>query len=409
MRNFIVVGAGEYYKKIIGPSLINLIKDGLVNILAVVDIKQDFEVDINFLPNKFLYKRRFVDQPLSELLFDFKDFNPIVLLGHSNDLHVKDMVDLVEAGFSVMVEKPYAVTNQELSVLSALLKKFPNRVVLLEYYLMMKSVPLLMFADKLKRDTFYTDTTNKLMEYYEGMNFVGLDNKNIFGKLKDYGEIKKIDIELLEGEGETGRLDQRGSYLSDKNRGGGMILDLGLHAVVSLFSLSDYIGEIDDPGQYLVVRKAFCKQYLEMAQEKFELAREDIAETYADIRFKTKKDIPVTMKIGKYVLSNQNRRHIIFYFENYVLKMDLSECFLELSVNNERYKLFSIPKKSELKYYPVLRSGVEILSGQSPFNFDLNSVTFKAQSWVLQVREKACKIDEDLIYPTGVQPEDIFR
>jgi len=409
MQNIVVVGIGEYYSQIVGPSLQKLADEGLIDLIGAVDIKPENEVKNNFF-GQVEYRQRVESQSLSDLLADLKELQPIILLGHINELHISDAKDLLENGFKVALEKPYCLNEEQLSTLKKLLVDYAGSIVLLEYYLMMKSAPLLILADKIKQNSYYFSKKG-LLEKYKEIDHLDQVINQISGLLENkLGKPKFVKIELLEGEGNTGRVDQRGPHFSDIRKGGGMILDIGLHAAVSLFAIQDYLGNIDLKFENGNVQIAKCKEYVEMAKEKFGLENKNIAESYAEIKFKTEESIPVKLSVGKYVLPNKNRRHITIFGEKGKIVMDLSDCELFFEDNQGIKKNIAIiPKKLESKYYPVIRSAIEILQNKSPFNFDLNKIALQAQEFILNVRKRAYQANnKDVFYKAGIESEEIF-
>ena len=409
MQNLVIVGAGEYYKKIVGPSLLKLEEEGLVKVICAVDIlakkqvkQHDFE-DIE-------YRQRGQNQLLSELLSDLKSKDPVVLLGHVNYLHTPDVDDLLENGFTVMLEKPYALSMNQLTRIKELNNKYPSKLVLVEYYLTMKNVPLLLMAGLIKKESFYTQKEG-ILNYHQTLdNYFG-DLDNLVGSFsRELGEVKEVEVNLLEGDGETGRLDQRGSYLSDRTKGGGMIMDLGIHAVITLFALQKYIGNIESSFAKSNVKIAYNNNYFKMAQESFGLSTNDIAESYSEINLVTSKKIPVKVLLGKYIPENKNQRQIIIKGDKGKLIMDMSECSLVLEndkVNSK--KLLTIPKKTESKYYPVIRSAYEKLENNLPFSFNLNEVCLQAQELIIKLRDRAYTSEnKKVFYKSNYKPQDIF-
>jgi len=408
MRDIVLVGAGEYYRQIIGPSLKKLVDEGLARVLCVVDIKDNFDSSIFDSPVE--YRKRAAGERLSFLLSDLKSLNPMVILGHGNESHISDAKDMVEAGFTVALEKPYCINKSDLVSLKRLLDEYPSRIVLLEYYLQMKSAPLLILAGKIKSDSFYC-TTSDILKIERELAAVAETIDGAFGKMKQLiGDAVKVDIELLEGEGRVGRLDHRGAHLSSIKSGGGMVLDLGIHAIVASFALEDQLGKIDTSFSHGIVRVARCNEHVEAAVNILKLDEEDIAETYAEMQFITSKNIPVRVAVGKYILPNQNRRHITIYGEKGKLVMDLSDCFVEWEdQDGARKKLFSIPKQPDSKYYPVLRAALELIAGNSLFNFSPNNAALGAQTLMLNIRDRAYTDQSiPMTFNAGADPKSIF-
>ena len=220
------------------------------------------------------------------------------------------------------------------------------------------------------------------------------------------GTPKKVEVEVLEGEGDVGKVDHRGSHLTDMRFGGGMLQDLGVHALAPLAALDACIGKID--SQRISVKTAHADSYVAFAKKQFELKLSTIGESYAEIFCQTDIGIPCVIRVGKYVLPNQNRRGIRITGDIGEVYMDLSTCTVFVQqFGKENEALFSIPKKSESKYYPVLRSVYEIMQGNSPYMFDMRQAAFTAQEVVLQAVSQS-KGNPVHIYKAGELPKNIF-
>ncbi len=409
MQNVIVVGVGEYYTDIVGPSLQLLEQEGVLKVICLVDVIELSKKAKNFF-SKAEFRKRQDNQPLSELLKDLRNSETIVLLGHVNNLHASDAKDLTENGFKVMLEKPYFLNNSQSKIVKNIIGSNDlNQLILLEYYIQMKTIPLLILAGKIKKDSFYLTKPN-LLQTEEGMLVYAKSVNDLVGQLKKIiGKPQKVVVELLEGEGKTGRLDHRGAYLSDIKIGGGVILDLGIHAFAPLFILEDYLGEIDVSFLGGFVRAAKCKEHIEMCKEKFLLPENEVAETCAEIKMNTKIGIPINVIVGKYVLPDKNRRQIVIYGDKNMVKMDLSNCSLSIINNGKEEKILTFPKKSDSKYYSVVRSGLEISKNNSPFTFNLKQKALKVQSFVLNVRHLAYQTKINEFFLAGIEPIEIFK
>ena len=409
MTKIIVVGTGNYYKNFLAPSLSLLKKERLAEVLATLSRERG---DIN-KPDFFSrteHVARTVKEQLSSLFADFQSEKTIIVLSHVNDLHTPDAADLIKHNFKVIIEKPYCINQSQLRVLQGLVRNNPRKIGLLEYYLLMKSSPLLILAGKIKKNSFYFQKKG-LLKIYSGLYQFAQDLKNFSGRLKELiGEPKSVLVDLLEGEGMTGRLDHRGPHLSDLRQGGGMIQDLGLHAISPLLVLEDYLGQIDDSFEKGEVRIARCREYLQMARKKFKIPEKYIGETYAEFSFTTAKKIPIRIAVGKYTPDNKNQRRIIIEGSRSRVHLDLNSCTLFLLTEKKsEIKTLEIPKAPEFKYYPVLRATLEALVGRNPFYFDATSAALKAQSFILNVLKKAySKKDKIPLYPAGALPQNIF-
>src|SRR3989344_2810117 len=149
--NLIMVGVGDYWKGFAKPTLAAMESEGLINLLANVDINPR-SLSENYPKEHYVREE---NQLLSELLAEKKELNPVVILGHLNHLHTPDAEELVHNGYPVLIEKPYSVDREQLNVLKKLISENPNKVALAEYYLTMKAAPLLIATGQIKEDSFY--------------------------------------------------------------------------------------------------------------------------------------------------------------------------------------------------------------------------------------------------------------
>ncbi len=410
MRKIILVGTGDYYKNIVSSSLNIMKKEGLLELFATCsrDLKDLNKPDVF---SRIEHIGRSGPEKLSVLLSDFRNEETIVLLSHANKFHTPDAEDLVRNNFKVIVEKPYCINKSQLGTLQNLISSQPDKIGLLEYYLTMKSIPLLILAGEIKKDSFYFKKEGLLKKCKGLRSFVDNITK-LSGRIEEFiGKPKFVLVDLFEGEGQTGRLNHRGASLCDLRKGGGMIQDLGIHAVSPLFALEDYLGNIDESFKKGKVRIAKCKEYIQMVKRKFGLPNNYIGETYAEIEFSTSKSVPIKVSVGKYVLNNKNQRKMVIIGSKGKAFLDLSSCSLFLSTNNRpEIKIIEIPQKPSSKYYPVIRAGLEVLEGHSPFSFNVRETALRAQLFILNVLEKAYlgKIKIGL-YKSGVLPQDIFK
>lgn len=407
--DIITVGLGEYGTSVLAPTLQIMQEEGLVRLIATVDIKQRSDALRAAVFDQVDHRVRESGQGLSDLLSDFKKKDPIVILGHSNDCHTPDAVDLATNGFRVIVEKPYFVNSGEAQVFCDLVLKQGDAVALAEYYLAMKVSPLLLFAGNLHQDSFYFNRPGLLVEH-EGIKQFGTSLHNLVGMIKEIiGAPRFVYVDVLEGEGSTGRVDHRGEYLVNRKKGGGMIQDLGIHALSPLFAIEEYIGAIDKDFSGGDVRTAVCKEYEGVIQEKFHLPPEDLGETYAEMRFETSKGVPAIITIGKYVLPQKNQRRVLIVGDEGHLMHDMSTCTLYVSHrDNAPVRLIEAPKLPGSKYYPVIRACLEQLEGKSPFLFDFTGAALGAQECALRALMRAIDQGPDATYRAGASPKNIF-
>lgn len=401
--NIITIGEGDYWKNLLVPSLQQLEREGLLHHIASVDIRQQSHTD------DLDHLLRQENQPLSDLLAKFESQSPVVILGHANDWHTRDTVDLLDHGFHVVLEKPYCLDPSELRALNSSLTEHSANLTLAEYYLMMKSIPLLIVAGKVKPDSFYYQKEG-VVRVHEGLRPYATNLDAISGKLLELiGRPRLVYADVLEGEGSTGRVEHRGSHVTDLKKGGGMIQDLTSHAVIALFALEDYIGAIDTTFSAGKVLVAHCREYKNWAQEKLQLPEERIGETYAEMEFVTSTGVPVRAAVGKYILKQKNQRRIVIVGDEGQALLDMSSCTLSLSDGDKvPQKILEIPKSPESKYYPVVRTCLEIIAGTSPYTFDATKAAYDAQKLILNIAEKAAAQDKVHLYPAEALPREIF-
>ena len=404
-KNLIMVGMGDYWKSIAKATLQTMETESLTHLLSTVDIKPREEEEI--FPAE--HRIRASDQLLSALLADLKDQDPVVILGHANDLLTPDAQDLAEHGFSVLVEKPYAINQEQLQVLKSVIAENPTKISLAEYYLTMKAVPLLVAAGKIKRESFYF-AKDGLLKAHEGLPSFATTPQNLAGKLQEcVGKPTYIYSDILEGEGNTGKVSHRGIALVDITRGGGMLQDLGVHALSPLVALEDYIGQIDPNFYEGKVKTALCDEYQAWAAHHFGLDEKNIGESYAELSFATSSGVLIKVAVGKYVLKQRNQRRIVIVGDEGQAMLDMSRCVLHLSYGDDSFKkVLEAPKLPASKYYSVIRSGLELLYRKNPFTFDAASIALKAQEITLSAVEKASHQKTRSFYKSESLPRDIF-
>lgn len=391
----VLVGTGEYYQKILIPALTRLTSEEIVEPILTVDVKprkEEAHPVFSLVPHRV----RKEGEKLSTMLVDVAGMHPVVILGHANHLHVSDAEDLVQSGFRVLIEKPFALTREELSRLEKVIDKELPRVGLIEYYLTMKSAPLFACTGQLKKGSFFF--SDGLMKVDDGGG-----NSSLVDSI---GTIESVAIDVLEGEGLVGRLDHRGVHLIAREKGGGMIHDLGIHAIAPLIPLEDLIGEL--LPSTMQVRTAHSAEYVEMAKNLFGLSPYEIGESYADITLKTTKDVPVRIRVGKYVCHNENRRSLTLVGSQGSLTLDLSHPHITLSQRGEENRgMYAFPKTDE-KYYSVLRTSLLELQGESPYSFRVSRSALKAQALVLHAVAMTQDRGVENLYDAELDLEDIF-
>ena len=87
-----------------------------------------------------------------------------------------------------------------------------------------------------------------------------------------------------------------------------------------------------------------------MAQKTFGLGEEFIGDSYAEIGFKTQRNIPVQIKLGKYTPNESNIRHVKLIGDRKTIVVDMSDCFVEFE-DNSRVRA----PKTKQKYRTVIK------------------------------------------------------
>ncbi len=383
MENIIVVGTGDLYQRFLAPAL-SYMQNKEINLIATVDIKPKFSNEDAF--SGIEHRVRTQNQPLSKLLDDLKEKNPIVILGHVNDLHVSDAVDLVSNGFRIMLEKPYAVNIEELNILEKLIKENPSKIFLMEYYLMRKMAPLFLLSGIIKKDSFYfkTEEVFRKRESYGELDLLS-------GKMKEIlGTPLHVEIKILESEGDSGKLDHRGAHVVDTRKGGGMIQDMAVHSLIPLFVLEDFLGKVKSISSTGIIKRAVCEEFYNFAQQKYHVPQEFIGETYAEINLVTDKGIPIDITVGKYIKNSPTKKNILIVGTKGKIDLDMHENFLLIrSWNDLTIDKIDLVNTKSNRYYPIIKTGLEFFSGGNPFLIDLTSNQLESQRLILEILEKS--------------------
>src|SRR3989338_8525208 len=374
-RPLIVVGAGSYWVNLVSPALNSLKDSGLISKISTVDVQNRDATE-----NSHVVREK--NEPLSAVVDRIGYENPIVLLAHSNELHTPEAIELMQnsrAKPSILIEKPYSISEDQIGKLGGLITQYNNRVGLLEYYLTMKAVPLLLFAGQVREDSFYFENNGILRTKTEGSVL-----KDFSGKFEEMiGKPLFVVSEILEGEGSYGTVEHRNLSIVDKSLGGGMIQDLGHHALTPLIGLEAHLGLIAKDS-IKDVRVAFCNEYMEFAQK--HLPKSNIGESYAEIDIETDMGVPVRLAMGKYIEEGQNQRKVLIAGTRGSVLYDMTNNLLSFQHGDDNSKvkpLVEADKKNVPKYLAVLRAGIERINGKNPFYFDPVSVAFRAQDIVL--------------------------
>jgi len=396
-RALIVVGAGNCWTDLVQPSSKSLQQLGLIGDIVTVDIvpKDQGAVSRHVIREQ--------GQDLSNLIDGLGYPEPYVILSHPNQLHTPDAKELVEYSQSnprILIEKPYATDSQQMMDLENLIGSGQSKIGLLEYYLTMKAIPLLLFGGVVDNNSFYFENNGILKMRAEGKL------TDYSGRLEDtIGKPLFVVSEILEGEGKFGTIAHRNIDLVDKVNGGGMIQDLGQHAITSLMALSGHIGQIKFVRD---VKIAYCEEYVEFAK-KNNVDDSRIAESYAEIDFETTTGVPVHVSLGKYVENGTNQRRILIAGTRGVILYDLTNNILGLQKGDDNSRvrpLIEADKVGMPRYLAVLRAGMETLEGRSPFKFDPVKVAFDAQGLIFEVLNKEPSARRN--YADGAMHDTIF-
>ncbi len=403
MENIIVVGTGDLYGRFLAPSLHGMQQQNITKLVATCDIL-DKKEDPYFGDTPHII-REDPSQSLSDVLSEFKPLNPIVILGHANNYHFMDLKDLINAGFRVMLEKPYATDSVQLAAMENLIRQNPGKIALIDYYLMRKSIPALIFGGLVNQDSFYFNNEEVITSNKSFAN-----SRNLSGKIKEMiGDPISVELKILEGYGEQGTLDHRGAHLYDSRLGGGMIQDLGLHALITLFMLRDYLGRLDFKKEPKI-RLAQSQEYLNEASKTHNIPEHYVAESYAEIETSTSIDIPVKITVGKYVQDNPDQKKLVIRGSKGEFYLDLVENAVTLysEDKSQEGKIMELVNKKKDRYYPVIRSGIEILNNSSPFGVDTNEILLEVQKVVLSIIGNSHKLNAIKIYESGKPYYEIF-
>ena len=391
-----VIGTGDYLNLIAEP--VSVMKKWQVFDRAIlIGIKPIPKIEFNNVFDDIIIRDP-PNQNLSEIInanYQLgKAENPLVLLSHSNDLHTPDALEILKNSVSnpaVMIEKPYFVNKQQMSNLGDLISDSPKDLFLLEYYMSIKGLPLILADGLVKNESFYFDGDSGC-GIGNGVLTVK-NNTNSDFKIADFSGILpeilgtplQVISEVLEGEGSYGSVDHRSDSLIDYRKGGGMIFDLGLHAIAPILPLENIVGSITGVND---VKKAWCNEYIKLSKER-KIPIDNVAESYAEIELVTDIGVPIKVFLGKYV-NGFNQRRIIITGTRGIIHYDLTEnilSFVKRDHLDENPQLIGEKRKLP-KYLAVLLSGISYLEGSNPFKFDPISAMYKGQKLMLDASEK---------------------
>lgn len=405
MENLIIVGCGDHFRTNVGPSLASLEAGGYAKVIATVDLQPLIEKPA-FLRNPVPHIIRAQDKSLARSIREYSEADPVVVLAHSHDCHAKDALDLVSEGFRVILEKPYALKASDLSLIRDVMRRTPQRLALAEYYLMMKAAPLLHAAGLLKPDSFYLREPG----YLERVDGNGPAPDSLVGVLDTIGRPRMVYVDLLEGEGLTGRFEHRGRQFADTRVGIGVILDLAIHALAPVAALEGLLGSLP-PASSVSLATAVCDTFVRFASSAYSVPAQCVPETYAELALTTSLGIPLVTTVGKYVIRNENQRRLLIVGDEGEALLDMSDCTLSIARRGKGHTmLLRAPKRSETKYLAVFRACLLALAGGAPYNFDASEVAVRSNEFTLELYSRACEQGLDRSqYPSGAAPGTILR
>jgi len=191
-----------------------------------------------------------------------------------------------------------------------------------------------------------------------------------------------------------------------------MIQDLGLHALTPLMGLEHSIGTID-VSNLQGIRVAYCEEYKAAAKERG-VPEEYVGESYAELDLCTGKNVPVRVRLGKYVENGQNQRRIIIVGTRGTVLYDMTNNVLAFQRGDKTdgvTPLLESDKTGKVvpKYLAVLRAGMEFLEGRNPFTFNPMSVAYEAQGIVLRALNLSQTSDTGVTYKQGAMHETILK
>jgi len=392
MHNIVVIGTGDYYAKTLAPVLAQLQKEGFLNVVVTIDSVERrpcvalAEVD---------HRRREPGIPLRNLIADLKPLNPIVILAHANLYHATDAEDLVQHGFRVILQKPYAINQDELQILEHILDHYPQRLALVESYQTWNALLFLFLAGMVKSTVF-----NSPNSY--GRLSASVSN-DYWGQLRSLiGPPRYVQVNILEGSKMFGHLNHRGQHLIDLQQGGGMIQDLAIHALAPLMAVENLIGQIQNAD---CVRIARCQQYLKMVATRFNLPLKQVGETYAEMRFTTTTNVPVVVLVGKYVLG-KDQRNITMVGEFGTMHCNLTNLSVTIILGEEIFSPLTFAlQRLPLVHYTTIKEAINELLGQNQIlEYSATAVNLRCQSLVLEVlRSTHQSVSTISVYSDGAQ------
>lgn len=372
--NLTLIGAGEYWRQYISRIASELEMDGFAKVQAAVDTRGSGEIELK--PGVGHILRTYPNEPLSDLIAPTQP--DVVIIANPNRFHVDDAEELVNKGFRVLMEKPYASDEREVSRVAALLTN-TNRLALSEYYLHEKTAALQILIGSVPTSSFYFEKPGMLTGNVDAL-------REHAGKFRAIvGQITSIDTILFEGEGKTGSFLHRNDDLSIAPWGG-VIHDIGIHALAPIIGLT---GSLRVQPESLNV--AVCDEHQRHFLESH--SRENVSETYAEVDFVSSEGFPVSFKVGKYVLGWQlnpaggrNERVITINGTNGKVVMDTSNRVMQVFSGHNQTPAWEVQSNVNLKYYGTIRTAIEdLIYGENR----LSRTALEGQKAVLAVVKEA--------------------
>lgn len=361
MQQIVVVGAGESHRKNNRPSLAFLERQGIARLAGTIDIEERGG------PNHRV--RSSPEQPLEELVPE----GAVVLQSQPNEYRVEDTKRLIEAGFTTLIEKPYCLDTKDVNFFEQAVENLDG--ALLEYGLAYKAIPLLWLAGKTAKGV------------HEAQGLLATPRSDLYGSLHELlGPIQRVSIRYLEGKGDTGKVDHRGQHLTDTRLGGGMILDLGTHALAPMVALEDCIGALGEARDLRVARNV---DYLDWARASG-IPAKHVGESLAQFHYETDRGIPVDVVLGKYTPQEANHRKTVIE----------GECG-RMTLDSDTYGLHYVGSEGEFtlaletanpRYANVLREGLEELAGSPRMSPGFSETSLQAHRHILTLRDEALSL-----------------
>ena len=116
----------------------------------------------------------------------------MVILAHANLYHANDAENLVQQGFRVILQKPYAINQDKLQILENILDHYPQRLALVESYQTWNALLFLFLAGVVKSTVF--DSPNNYGRLSTSVN------NDYRGQLRSLiGQPRYVQVNILEG------------------------------------------------------------------------------------------------------------------------------------------------------------------------------------------------------------------